>query len=441
MGSSFFEDVREELKTLKEILSSTPSIQRSGQRSVPVWETSHKKDGFASFHNSEVKENLFMRYQDENEVDEGVEDGGFVEEKEEYVEHEESEESEGLEEEVIRYKKVYRYFEPQKDNKYSNNVISQSKMLNRVFVSRGPVVSVFKAGDSLDYICDLPHLNALDNSVIYPKKILFYHDDAKMLILNQSTDKKIYSLDLERGLITNEWVLDGYNNILDIEHLEKNGELNGKDLFVGINNKNVFQFDPHQQVAPISVKNYTSNPKFSCFTTTAQGNFAIGSLTGDIRLFKETGKNAKNLISGGEDPIVAIESSKDGSLLVATTDYYIMIYRTTLDGVNGYQTSLKKLKPQPIKLSLPLEMIEKYGLGSMKFSKAKLDNVYEKNEQYIMTTVGKILVVWQLKDIMENINDPKIFEFKSDILDCEFRADREDAIVVVLEDEVNYILV
>lgn len=98
-----------------------------------------------------------------------------------------------------------------------------------------------------------------------------------------------------------------------------------------------------------------------------------------------------------------------------------MIYQTTLDGANGYLTSLKKLKPQPIRLSLPLELIEKYGLGSMKFSKAKLDNVYEKNEQFIMTTVGKILVVWQLRDIMKNVNEPRVsLKFKFHLLYVDF---------------------
>ena len=46
----------------------------------------------------------------------------------------------------------------------------------------------------------------LDNQVIRPKKVLFYDRDTKMLILNESLDKKIYSLDLMKGFITNEWV-------------------------------------------------------------------------------------------------------------------------------------------------------------------------------------------------------------------------------------------
>jgi len=46
----------------------------------------------------------------------------------------------------------------------------------------------------------------LDNKIINPKKILFHDKDTKMLILNQDLDTKLYSLDLENGIITSEWV-------------------------------------------------------------------------------------------------------------------------------------------------------------------------------------------------------------------------------------------
>jgi len=43
-------------------------------------------------------------------------------------------------------------------------------------------------------------------------------------------------------------------------------------------------------------KNYKSNPKFSCIATNSLGGIAVGSDTGEIRLFKEFGKNAKTLL-------------------------------------------------------------------------------------------------------------------------------------------------
>lgn len=84
-----------------------------------------------------------------------------------------------------------------------------------------------------------------------------------------------------------------------MDHFIRNGELSHNDTFIGINNKNIFQFDPNNHdAACINTKVYSSNPRFSCFSTTQQGHFAIGSTTGEVRLFNEVGKNAKNLIPG-----------------------------------------------------------------------------------------------------------------------------------------------
>ena len=43
-------------------------------------------------------------------------------------------------------------------------------------------------------------------------------------------------------------------------------------------------------------KNYKTNTRFSCIATTAFGGVAVGSGTGEIRLYKELGKNAKTLL-------------------------------------------------------------------------------------------------------------------------------------------------
>jgi len=61
---------------------------------------------------------------------------------------EEEDEGEG----TLLYKKVYKYYEPPQNNNshYPSHNIFQSKLLDRVFVSRGPVISVFKANDSLE---------------------------------------------------------------------------------------------------------------------------------------------------------------------------------------------------------------------------------------------------------------------------------------------------
>jgi len=63
----------------------------------------------------------------------------------EIEEFEEEEEAE----ELLEYKQIYTYHEPAESMGFENNSVSQSKLLDRIFVSRGPIISVFKADDSL----------------------------------------------------------------------------------------------------------------------------------------------------------------------------------------------------------------------------------------------------------------------------------------------------
>ena len=50
--------------------------------------------------------------------------------------------------------------------------------------------------------------------------MFFYNDDTKLLLLNNNLDKKAYTLDLERGSITNEivsnYIINYYFNIFQI---------------------------------------------------------------------------------------------------------------------------------------------------------------------------------------------------------------------------------
>ena len=53
-------------------------------------------------------------------------------------------------EEMLDFEQIFTYHEPREAINYENNRIAQSKLLERVFISRGPIVSVFKAEDTLE---------------------------------------------------------------------------------------------------------------------------------------------------------------------------------------------------------------------------------------------------------------------------------------------------
>ena len=91
-----------------------------------------------------------------------------------------------------------------------------------------------------------------------------------------------------------------------------------------------------------------------------------------------------------------------------STEDYIIIYKTAAGKSSGYLASLKKLKLEPMKLDLPEEFRKKYGLEDMKFTKAKFDCSYKGEEKYIISTLGRFLILWNLKDVFEGINKPKV---------------------------------
>ena len=85
--------------------------------------------------------------------------------------------------------------------------------------------------------------------------------------------------------------------------------------------------------------------------TTFNGGLAIGSLNGEIRLYKDVGQNAKTLLPGLGDPIRGIDMSIDGKWIVATTQTYLLLIPTLCEnGKTGFEHRMGKEKPNPKKL-------------------------------------------------------------------------------------------
>ncbi len=79
---------------------------------------------------------------------------------------------------------------------------------------------------------------------------------------------------------------------------EKLGQMTDNPIVNAFDSNNLFSMDSRVDGKNKIVvnKNYKTNTKFSCMATTAFGGIAVGSGTGEIRLFKELGKNAKTLL-------------------------------------------------------------------------------------------------------------------------------------------------
>ncbi len=123
-------------------------------------------------------------------------------------------------------------------------------------------------------------------------------------------------------------------------------------------------------------KQYTTKNKFSGVTTTGQGQLAVASQKGDIRLFDTVGKIAKTALPAMGDPILGIDVTADGRWVVATCKPYLLLI-DTLIGQGRYAGSLgfdrafpADAKPMPRRLQLRPEHAAYMG-NDISFSPAR----------------------------------------------------------------------
>lgn len=134
------------------------------------------------------------------------------------------------------------------------------------------------------------------------------------------------------------------------------------------------------------------------------GGLAVGSLNGEIRLYKEVGQNAKTLLPGLGDPIRALDMSLDGHWVVATTQTYLLLIPTMCsNGKTGFEHRMGKEKPTPKKLQLHCKDIAKHKIRSVDFTPARFNNFNMSSGEHtsIVATTGSFVVTWNFKKVQK----------------------------------------
>ncbi|KAL4463502.1 hypothetical protein ABPG72_007603 [Tetrahymena utriculariae] len=317
--------------------------------------------------------------------------------------------------------------------------IAQAKILDRTFVSKGENIEVYRTiqdqDEDLEYLLTLPIVQGLNGEVFEPKKILMQEQDTKMLLLNNEENKRVYYYDIEKGKIIQEFGADDQfsNAIKDICNQTKNGDLENAKTFYSINNKNIFRMDPRisKGVALASIQDgckiYAQNNHFTCISSTKNGEFAIGSADGSVRLFNDVTKKAKNQFNlgyGGKfkfreliiyqtffyfsiqiDPIKGLDISQDGKWILATCQTYLILFPTydcSNVAKNGFNSTIKiEDRPTPIRLQLSSEDQYYLKLKEIGFTPAKFDNCLTKKEKFIVSSTGAFTIVWDFIKVLQ----------------------------------------
>jgi hypothetical protein len=208
---------------------------------------------------------------------------------------------------------------------------------------------------------------------------MLHDQDTKMVLMNSSEPHSLFSMDIERGKIVEEWKVHDNVNVDYIAPDNKFAPTTREQTLVGASDNALFRIDPRvsgTKMVESQFKQYASKNKFSGVTTTASGKLAVASEKGDIRLFDAIGKNAKTALPPLGDPILGIDVTADGRWIVATTKTYLLLI-DTLIGEGRYQGSLgfdrsfpATAKPIPRRLQLRAEHVAYMG-HSVSFTPAR----------------------------------------------------------------------
>lgn len=208
---------------------------------------------------------------------------------------------------------------------------------------------------------------------------MLHEQDSKMILMNPTDPNSLYSMDIERGKVVEEWKV---HDDVTVSHIAPDSKFAGttrEQTLVGASHNALFRIDPRvsgNKMVDSQYKQYAGKNKFSGVATTAEGRLAVASEKGDIRLFDSIGKNAKTALPPLGDPIIGIDVTANGRWIVATTKTYLLLIDTLIGegryaGQLGFDRSFPATaKPMPRRLQLRSEHVA-YMNHDIAFSPAK----------------------------------------------------------------------
>jgi len=336
--------------------------------------------------------------------------------------------------------------------KGKNSLLSVGRSQDRTYVVRGSNVGVFspqKRGLKYESTFNVESPNK--KIPFSPSKSMLHKADEKLLLLHPEETKKIYCMDLERGKVVEEWDTDGFklNAILPES---KDSQSQGSDCFVGVNNNGFFIVDPRSNKKVVRTHQYNNSATthFKCGATTGDGDLVVGTGLGEIRLFSHdtmakggeaigVAPRAKTKLVGYGDPIVAVDSTRDGKFVLATCESYLILCPVADEA--GKHTGFKKsVKRSPILLRLTPEDVVTVG-GKVSFTAAKFNVVGE--ETLIVTSTANWVIIWNFEDLVHNDGESPVNIkytkrwYPDNVVADDFTRNSEGEIVLTMPDDVR----
>jgi len=242
-------------------------------------------------------------------------------------------------------------------------------------------------------------------------------------------------MDLETGRVVEEWQPGDGQKVKNFGPVEKYAQRAGEPTLFACSNNALFQIDPRVDKKQAGKKKvYAKAPKFGVMASTGAGQAAVGSDNGEIRLYSDIAKNAKTLLPGLGDEVIGIDVTENGHWILATSARYLLVLRTVLPddkSKTGFDKSLGKNKPKPIKLQLNPTDLVKYNIEEVNFTPAHFNTGDGIQEEWIITSTGPYIITWDFKKVKEGHRfSYKIKKAASKVVADIFRYGWDDQVVV-----------
>ncbi|KAJ6485112.1 VID27 cytoplasmic protein-domain-containing protein [Mycena vitilis] len=318
---------------------------------------------------------------------------------------------------------------------------------DRSYVVRGSKIGYFTRGSdhSMKYGGTIDGITTTKGKEFRPSKVMLHDQDTKMILKNPGDPHSLYSMDLERGKIVEEWKVHDDITVDHIAPENKFAPTTHEQTLVGASHNALFRIDPRvsgTKMVESQFKQYVSKNKFSGVATTKDGKLAISSEKGDIRLFDSIGKIAKTALPPFGDPIIGIDVTADGRYVVATTKTYLLLI-DTLIGEGRYAGSLgfdrsfpAAAKPIPRRLQLRTEHVA-YMNHDISFSPARFNQSETDAENAIVTSTGQFVIAWDFNKVKKGLLDRyEIKKYEDLVVQDNFRFGDDKEIIVALANNV-----
>lgn len=259
-----------------------------------------------------------------------------------------------------------------------------------------------------------------EGEALTPSRAMLMGRESQLAMLTPSRKSSLMQADIETGRVVREWNFqkDGVDIPMeDIVGDTKAAQLEARQTFLGLGTNRLVRWDLRDptgavQESPVAQyaggRDYARNTNFTCLATSGDGYVAVGSRDGRVRLYSEGSlSQAKTSVPSLGAPVTAIDVTFDGRWVVATTDRYLMVLKTSYrpDGEEGgpelcgFTSRMGARAPAPRLLRLRPE--DALRTGGAAFQKAHFTWVTERGrqERWVVASCGAFTVRWNLRSV------------------------------------------